>query len=307
MSNQNVSLLVMAAGMGSRYGGLKQLDSMGPSGETLLDYAVFDALRAGFGRLVFIIRKDFEDVFREKIGSKFSSQVQVDYVFQDLNDLPPGTNADPSIRQKPWGTTHAIWCARSVMNGPFVACNADDFYGRDAYQRVGDFLTTATSVDEKPTFAMAGYRLDRTLSEHGSVARGVCVVDGDNWLQKVDEMTKIQRINGVILNQEADRPDVELFGSEPVSMNFWGFTPQLFPLIERRLVEFLNIKGTDPKAESYIPVVTSEFVGDGEAHVAVLPTQGKWFGVTYPDDKAKVQKSILDLVEAGDYPRQLWT
>ncbi len=307
MSNNNVSLLVMAAGMGSRYGGLKQLDPMGPGGETLLDYAVYDALQAGFGRLVFIIRHDFEDLFKEKIGSRFASRVAVDYVFQDPNDLPPGPEADPAARQKPWGTTHAIWCARHAMSGPFIAINADDFYGRDSFKKVGDYLSATAQDDSRPTFAMAGYRLDRTLSEHGSVARGVCVVDEDNWLRKVDEMHKIARgEEGVIKNQEPGRADVELSGSEPVSMNFWGFTPALFPLIERRLVSFLETYGKDPKTESYIPVVVSEIVGDGEARVAVLPTLGRWFGVTYADDKQKVQASINELVTSGEYPAKLW-
>ncbi len=306
MSNASVTLLVMAAGMGSRYGGLKQLDPMGPGGETLLDYAVFDALKAGFGRLVFIIRKDFEAVFRDQIGARFESRVDVGYVFQELNDLPEGTPADPSTRQKPWGTTHAIWAARNALTGPFVACNADDFYGRDAFQKVGDFLSSQPGGQQPPVFAMAGYRLDRTLSEHGTVARGVCVVDADHYLVKVDELTKIARVGGVICNREADRPEMIFTGEEPVSMNFWGFTPALFPLIEEKLIAFLHQQGTDPKAESYIPVVTSDLVGEGKARVAVLPTSGKWFGVTYPDDKAKVEQSILGLIKAGEYPQALW-
>lgn len=295
----------MAAGMGSRYGGLKQMDPMGPSGETLLDYAVYDALRAGFDRLVFIIRRDFEELFKTKVGAKFASRVRVDYVFQDLNELPPGTSADPSIRQKPWGTTHAIWSARHVMDGPFVAVNADDFYGRDAYERVGGFLLSQSAPD-KALFAMAGYRLDRTLSEFGSVARGICVVDANNRLLEVDEMTKIQRIDGVIANRDPSRGERVLTGAEPVSMNFWGFTPAVFPLIEKRLIAFLQANGRDPKAESYIPVVVSELVKAGEAEVAVLPTDGRWFGVTYTDDKPKVQAALRELVAQGEYPETLW-
>lgn len=300
-----LTLLVMAAGMGSRYGGLKQIDPMGPSGETLLDYAVYDALRAGFDRLTFIIRRDFEDLFKKQIGAKFTSRVAVDYVFQDLNELPPGTGADPSVRQKPWGTTHAIWSARHVMDGPFVAVNADDFYGRDAYERVGSYLLNNSSPSAA-SFAMAGYRLDRTLSEFGSVARGICVVDANNRLLEVDEMTKIQRIDGVIANRDPSRAETVLTGAEPVSMNFWGFTPALFPLIEKRLIAFLKTHGKDPKAESYIPSVVSELVGDKEAEVAVLPTAGRWFGVTYTEDKPKVQAALRELVAQGEYPENLW-
>ncbi len=300
-----LTLLVMAAGMGSRYGGLKQIDPMGPSGETLLDYAVYDALRTGFDRLVFIIRRDFEELFKRQIGEKFTTRVAVDYVFQELHELPPGTGAEPSVRQKPWGTTHAIWSARNVLKGPFVAVNADDFYGRDAYQRVGDYLL-AHSSPSKAKFAMAGYRLDKTLSEFGSVARGVCLVDKENRLLEVDEMTKIQRIDGVIANRDPARGQTVLTGAEPVSMNFWGFTPALFPLIEERLIAFLKSNGKDPKAESYIPSVVSELVSNNQAEVAVLPTNGRWFGVTYTEDKSKVQAALKELVAQGEYPEMLW-
>jgi Nucleotidyl transferase len=297
-----LTLLVLAAGMGSRYGGLKQVDPMGPSGETLLDYSVFDALRAGFERVVFIIRRDIEAEFREKIGSRYKGNVSVDYVFQQLDFLPTGFSV-PADRKKPWGTAHAIWCAREALAEPFAAINADDFYGGETYEVVGKFLKTA--APENPHFAMAGYRLDHTLSEHGSVARGVCRVDANRRLITIDECTGIERAGNGIQQKEADGSVRKFRGDEPVSMNFWGLTPAVFPLIEDQLVSFLSTSSSDPKAEFYIPVAIGEMIARGQATLDVLPTDAEWFGVTYREDKLQVMQALKRLHSEGVYPTPL--
>jgi hypothetical protein len=297
-----LTLLVLAAGMGSRYGGLKQVDPMGPSGETLLDYSVFDALRAGFERIVFIIRRDIEKEFREKVGSRYKGNVGVDYAFQQLDFLPEGF-AVPADRKKPWGTAHAIWCAREAISEPFAAINADDFYGRETYEVVGRFLKPA--APQTPHFAMAGYRLDHTLSEHGSVARGVCQVDANRRLITIVEHTGIERVGNEIQEKDADGSVRKFNGEEPVSMNFWGFTPAVFPLVEERLVAFLSTNSSDPKAECYIPVAVGEMIARNQATLEVLPTDADWFGVTYREDKPKVSKALERLHSAGVYPTPL--
>ena len=302
------TLLVLAAGMGSRYGGLKQLDPMGPSGETLLDYSVFDALRAGFGRVVFVIRRDFEVQFRDAVGRRFEDRTEVGYVFQDLDHLPGGLRR-PTTREKPWGTGHAIWCARDDVRTPFAAINADDFYGAGAYRALADFFAAPApeSTGGPAPFAMVGYQLDRTLSEHGSVARGVCAVDAAGDLQRVEECTGIARTapGGPIRCPRPDGSAAEFSGAETVSMNFWGFTPALFPLLEAGLENFLRTKLDDPKAEYYIPVAVAETVAAGTARVRVLPTDATWFGVTYREDKPVGAASLAALVEAGTYPTPL--
>ncbi len=302
------TLLVLAAGMGSRYGGLKQLDPMGPSGETLLDYSVFDALRAGFGRVVFVIRRDFQDQFREAVGRKFEGRTEVGYVFQELDQLPGGFQR-PATRQKPWGTGHAIWCARDAVRTPFAAINADDFYGAGAYRALAGFFAASPAADAGDTaqFAMVGYQLDRTLSEHGSVARGVCAVEGGGHLQRVEECTGIERFapGGVIRSPRPDGSSAEFTGNETVSMNFWGFTPALFPLLETGLERFLRANLDDAKAEYYIPVAVAETIAAGTARVRVLPTDATWFGVTYREDKPVVAASLAALVRAGAYPANL--
>jgi hypothetical protein len=298
-----LTLLVLAAGMGSRYGGLKQLDPMGPSGETLLDYSVFDAVRGGFNRVVFIIRRDIEGEFREKIGARYEGKIAVDYVFQQLDALPDGFSV-PEGRQKPWGTAHAIWCARQALNGPFAAINADDFYGEAAYATLGKFLAAGPS--DATRFAMAGYRLDKTLSENGSVARGVCEVDANGRLIHIVECTNIEGGAEGIRQKEADGSVRTFTGTESVSMNFWGLTPAVFPLLERQLVDFLREKSGDPKSECYIPMAIGEMVGRGEATVDVLPTDATWFGVTYREDKPVVTESLAALHKAGAYPTPLW-
>jgi UTP-glucose-1-phosphate uridylyltransferase len=297
------TLLVLAAGMGSRYGGLKQVDPMGPSGETLLDYSVFDAIRAGFDRVVFIIRRDIEEEFRERVGSRYKGNVPIDYVFQQLDFLPEGFSV-PADRKKPWGTAHAVWCAREALAEPFAAINADDFYGRETYQVIGRFLNAVKP--ESASFAMAGYRLDHTLSQHGSVARGVCKVDSRGRLVAISECTGIECAGSEILQKEADGSVQKFRGDEPVSMNFWGLTPAIFPLIEEQLLTFLSKSSTDPKAECYIPEAIGAMITGGQATLDVLPTDADWFGVTYREDKPEVMKALKELHSEGAYPTPLW-
>ena len=299
------TLVILAAGMGSRYGGLKQVDPVGPSGETIMDYSVFDAVRSGFGRVVFVIRRDFEDVFRRTIGVKYEGVVSVDYAFQSMDDVPPGARVPPE-RVKPWGTAHAIRAARHVVNVPFAAINADDFYGHDAFQRVGAFLSEPQVPGAKPCFAMVGYRLDQTLSEHGSVARGVCKVGADGLLVNVTEMTRLVGVPGGAENREDPDHPVVLTGSERVSMNLWGFTPELFAALETRFPAWLTTHAQNPKDEWYIPFVVDKMISEGAADVAVLPTESAWFGVTYREDKPLVVAAVKNLVAAGEYPGTLW-
>jgi NDP-sugar pyrophosphorylase family protein len=287
------TLLVLAAGMGSRYGGLKQIDPVGPSGEMMLDYAVFDALRAGFGRVVFVIRPDFEEVFRAKVGARYAGRVAVDYVFQSVAALPDGAAA-PAGREKPWGTGHAVWCARDAVRENFAVINADDFYGADSFRQLAEFLTDARGAQ----FALAGFQLDRTLSEHGAVSRGLCRVDDAGFLAAVTEET------GITADQVgAGR---KFSGREIVSMNCWAFTAALFPRLDTQLRAFLRTHGTEPKAEFYLPAAVSGMIERREAAVRVLPAAGTWFGVTYRDDKPRVQAALAALVRAGDYAERLF-
>lgn len=287
------ALLVLAAGMGSRYGGLKQIDPVGPSGELMLDYAVFDALRAGFGRVVFVIRPDFEEVFRAKIGARYAGRVAVDYVFQSIGVLPDDP-AVPAGREKPWGTGHAVWCARGALRENFAVINADDFYGADSFRQLAGFLGEARAAQ----FAMAGFRLDRTLSEHGAVSRGVCRTDGGGFLAAVTEETGITPAQ-----VGAGR---KFSGDEIVSMNCWGFTAALFPRLDAQLRAFLRAHRGDAKAEFYLPAAVSEMIARREAAVRVLPAEGTWFGVTYREDKPRVQAALAGLVRAGAYPKELF-
>lgn len=292
-SFMSLSLVVLAAGMGSRYGGLKQIDPVGPSGETVLDYAVFDAVRAGFDRVVFVIRRDFEALFREKIGARYAGKVVVDYVFQALDALPAGFTP-PAGREKPWGTGHAVWCAKSAIDGNFAVINADDFYGADSFAKLGTFLKAARGGE----FSMVGFKLSNTLSEHGTVARGVTASDASGALTSIVEHTGI------------DPKDVgagkKYSGDEIVSLNCWGFTPALFAGLDAQLKEFLTARATEPKAEFYLPAAVSTMISRGQATVKVLPTESTWFGVTYREDKPRVEASIAALVQAGKYPQKLW-
>lgn len=290
--------------MGSRYGGLKQLDPMGPGGETLLDYSVFDALRAGFGRVVFVIRRDFEAQFRREVGARFERLTDVDYVFQERGDLPGGFTT-PATREKPWGTGHAVWSAREKMGAPFAAINADDFYGAEAYRALAGFFAECDAAAAR--FAMVGYRLSRTLSEHGSVSRGICVVDETGWLQTVEERTRIERAPGDGARYAlADGAWAALTGGETVSLNFWGFTPAIFPLLEEKFARFLDKNLAEPKAEFYLPAAVAGMIDAGAAEVRVLPTDATWFGVTYREDQPTVAASLAALTEAGEYPARLW-
>ena len=290
------TLLVLAAGMGSRYGGLKQLDPVGPGGETLLDYSVHDAMRAGFDRVVFLIRRDIEKDFRAQIGARYGGRISVGYAFQQLADLPEGF-APPAGRTKPWGTAHAVWCAREVITAPFVAINADDFYGAESFRRLGEFLSGVDPSAHPATFAMAGYRLDKTLSEHGTVARGICEVGAGHLLRGVEEITDLaRRADGTI--GSGDRtfaPDT------PVSMNFWAFTPQIFPLLGEKLRAFLAVHAASEKTEFYIPSAVAGMIAAGEATVRVIPTASDWFGVTYREDRPRVVESVAKLVASGGY------
>jgi UTP-glucose-1-phosphate uridylyltransferase len=290
------ALLVLAAGMGSRYGGLKQVDPVGPSGETILDYSVFDALRAGFGRVVFVIRRDFEGMFREKIGAKYEGRVKVDYVFQSVDALPPAF-AVPAGREKPWGTGHATWCAKDAMREPFAVINADDFYGADSFRQLAKFLNSASGRSS----AMVGFYLGNTLSENGAVSRGVCDVSPQGELRGVVEHTGILPV---------EVGQGRKFASETiVSMNCWGFTPGIFPLLDAKFSEFLAgpMLSAPTKAEFYLPGSISDLIQRKETSVRVLPTTSSWFGVTYREDRPRVVAALNELVEKGQYPKTLWS
>jgi hypothetical protein len=320
----SLTLVVLAAGMGSRYGGLKQIDPVGPGGETVLDYAVFDALRAGFDRVVFVIRRDFEAHFRTSIGARYANRVAVDYVFQSLDALPPGY-AVPAGREKPWGTGHAVWCARDVVKGGFAVINADDFYGADSFAQLAKFLAAtpgsppAHTSDRKlqppaqvpahAHFAMVGFKLENTLSEHGTVARGVTSAAANGELRSIVEQT------GIAAEQVG--PGRTYSGQEIVSMNCWGFTPALFAGLDLQFRQFLDSLGARPavaaaphvlpaKAEFYLPAAVSNMIARSEATVRVLPTESTWFGITYRDDKPRVEAAIAELVRTGRYPAKLW-
>ncbi len=297
------ALVILAAGMGSRYGGLKQVDPVGPHGEIVIDYSIYDALAAGFSKLVFIIRKDIEEVFREVIGSKFEDKIEVSYVFQELDMLPEGFKV-PEGRTKPWGTAHAIWCARDVVKEPFAAINADDFYGQSAYHEMAAFLSKISDINA-PTFSMVGFILKNTLSDYGTVSRGICKVSTDGNLEEVNELTKIARTESGARHEDGEH-QVDLTGEEVVSMNFWGFTPLIFPHLEKQFNDFLEKSGQELKSEFYIPVAVDQMVQSGDATMRVLTSQDSWFGVTYPEDKATVVKNIRELIKAGQYPEDLW-
>jgi len=294
------TLLVLAAGMGSRYGGLKQIDPVGPAGETIIDYSIYDAMRAGFGKLVFVIRHDIEQQFREIVGSRFEKRIAVEYAFQELNKLPAGFSV-PEGRTKPWGTTHAILMAESVVKEPFAAINADDFYGQRAYKVLAEHLTTGTS-----DYAMVGFTLKNTLSDHGSVARGVSQTDASQYLTSIVEMLKIERDGTGAKNTDAEGKVTQLTGDEAVSMNFWGFTPALFPQIKVEFEKFLKKAGGELKSECYIPATVGELVTGGKAKVKVLRSPDSWFGVTYREDRPTVVESIRKLIAKGEYPEKVW-
>ena len=285
----------MAAGMGSRYGGLKQLDPVGPSGETIIDYSVYDAIRSGFNKIVFIIRKDFEKEFRSQITDKYQDRIKVEFAFQDLNDLPQGFTC-PEGRIKPWGTGHAILTASELIQEPFVAINGDDFYGYESFKIVADYYQ-----GEGATFSMVAFQLDKTLSEFGGVTRGLCTVRTD-LLDTVVETGDLMRTEDGI---SSDR-EIELDGSEPVSMNVWGFTPDLFKHLKAMFIDFLEKEGSEMKSEYLIPTVVNNLIRSGQKQVHVLRTSSKWFGVTYKEDKPFVSQQIQELIDDDTYPKKLF-
>lgn len=301
------TLFLLAAGMGSRYGGLKQLDGLGPNGETIMDYSIYDAIQAGFGKLVFVIRKDFEKDFRDKIISKYEGHIPCELVFQSLDDLPEGFKC-PEGRVKPWGTNHAVLMGKDVIKEPFCVINCDDFYNRDAFMAVGKFLSELPE-GSKNRYAMVGFRIGNTLSENGSVARGICGKDAEGNLTDVVERTEIMRVNDVISYKD-ENGEWQPVGGEnvPVSMNMWGFTPDYFAYSEAYFKEFLS----DPKnmenlkAEFFIPLMVDKLINEGTATVKVLDTTSKWFGVTYAADRDAVVAKIQSLIDAGVYPAKLF-
>jgi NDP-sugar pyrophosphorylase family protein len=298
------TLLVLAAGMGSRYGGLKQIDPVGPNGETIIDYSIHDAIRAGFSKVVFVIRKDIEDEFRQSIGSRFEGVIPVEYAFQDLADLPVGFSV-PGSRVKPWGTGHAIMAARDLINEPFAAINADDFYGRTAYQLLRTHLNSATDAD-CADYAMVGFVLGKTLSDNGSVSRGVCECDKDGFVSRLVERTRIFRDGDDARIVEDDGSETRVAGGSLVSMNFWGFTPSIFDHLDSEFRVFLSEHGTEPKSEFLIPTVTGTLVTRGQARLTMLESPDPWFGITYQEDKPVVTENIRKLVDAGVYPERLF-
>lgn len=298
------TLLVLAAGMGSRYGGLKQIDPIGPNGEIIIDYSIFDAVKAGFGKVVFVIRKDIEDMFKEHIGSRFEGIIPVEYAFQQLDDLPVGFGV-PEGRTKPWGTGHAIYAARNVVKEPFAVINADDFYGKSAYKLIAEKLSK-TKDSEIADYSMVGFVLSNTLSENGFVSRGVCELGSNNILDTVVERTNIiKTATGAEATLE-NGDKLPLTGTEVVSMNFWGFTPSLFTHLEVMFTDFLKNRGSELKSEFYIPSVVADLIKEGKASAQVLTSTDSWFGVTYPEDKEQVVKSVRALVEEGIYPNKLF-
>ena len=288
--------------MGSRYGGLKQIDPVGPNGEFIIDYSVFDAKRAGFGKVVFIIRKDIEKDFREQIGSRYEGMIPVEYAYQDLDDLP-GDFSRPEGRSKPWGTGHAVWAARNVVNEPFAAINADDFYGQSGFALLADWLSSRDPASTD--FSMCGFTLEKTLSDHGTVSRGICTRDGRSFLRDVEEHTGIGRTESGIAGTNGRGEEVAFTGEEIVSMNMWGFTPALFVHLEKLFTEFLSERINEEKSEFYLPFAIDEMIKKGISQVEVLHSRDSWFGVTYREDKPRVTASLAALIEEGRYPRSL--
>lgn len=296
------TLVILAAGMASRYGSMKQTAGFGPSGETIMEYSIYDAIKAGFGKVVFIIREEFADVFKSLIEPKVAGKIATDYVYQSL-DAFIGDKTVPADRTKPWGTAHAVLCCKNAVKEPFVVINADDFYGADAFKKAFDFLTTACN---DTTYCLVGYELKRTLSENGSVSRGVCDVDADGNLTDINERTSIFRNDAGVITYE-DRDGLhEVNENASVSMNFWGFSPNIFELSQTLFDDFLATEMNKPKSEFFIPIVADHFVKSGKGVIKVIPTTAQWFGVTFIEDAPSVQASIDKLVADGIYPTNLW-
>ena len=298
------TLFVLAAGMGSRYGGLKQLDGLGPNGETIMDYSIFDAIRGGFGKIVFVIRRDFEQDFRDKVLSKYEGHIPTELVFQAIDDLPESFTC-PAERVKPWGTNHAVLMGKDVIKEPFAVINADDFYSRDAFAVMGKWLN---ELPEGSTgkYSMVGFRICNTLSENGTVARGVCGKNEAGMLTDVVERTEIMRVDGTICYKDENGEWQPVGEETPVSMNFWGFTPDYFNYSEAQFVDFLKENIDKPKSEFFIPLVVDTLINSGKATCEVLDTTAKWFGVTYAADRPGTVEKIQALVDAGEYPNKLF-
>ena len=296
------TLLILAAGMGSRFGGLKQIESVGMSEEAIIDYSIYDAIRAGFGKVVFIIRKSFAEAFQEKFDSKLKGKINVEYVFQELDNLPEGFTL-PEGREKPWGTAHAILTAQNAINEPFCAINADDFYGLNAYKVMADFLINSKESDR---FSMVGYYLRNTLSDFGSVSRGICSVGENNDLIKIVEATKIIKKGNKIISIEENGNETPLTGNEIASMNMWGFKPSIFETLNKKFIEFLKTEINKPKSEMYIPSAVFNMIQEKTATVKVLKADSPWFGITYQEDKPIVMEKIRSLIAQGEYPERLF-
>ncbi|WP_026897907.1 nucleotidyltransferase family protein [Daejeonella oryzae] len=295
------TLLILAAGMASRYGSMKQTDGFGPNGETIIDYSISDAIKAGFGKVVFIIKEEFLDNFKSIFEPKLAGKVETDYVFQTFDLQKYGIDKEIE-RAKPWGTGHAILEAKNQVHEPFCVINADDYYGYEAFKNMATFLTSEAAENK---YSIVGYKIGNTLSENGSVSRGVCQTDDKGNMSEIDERTKVYSKNGGIVFEENDK-EFPLDASTPVSMNFWGFTPHVFPTIEELFVEFVKNNENDPKAEFFIPLIADHLIKHNIATFKVIPTDAKWFGVTYKEDKPIVQASIDKLVSSGEYPNNLW-
>lgn len=295
----DLTLLVLAAGMGSRYGGLKQIDPFGPGGEAILDYSVYDAARAGFNKVVFVIRRDIEEAFRAGIGARYHGHISVEYVFQEIEALPDGYTV-PSGRTKPWGTTHALLAASGAIHEPFAVINADDFYGLESYRVLAQHLASA------PQYAMVGFPLRNTLSEFGPVSRGLCRIDDAGFLKQIVELKEIERNGEDAVSTEAGGAQTQLPGDSIVSMNMWGFTPAISGQLRSRFLAFLAQHGKDLKAECYLPTEMNELIRGGEAEVRVLQSNGTWFGVTYREDRPRAIETLRGLIESGSYPSRLW-
>ena len=296
--------MFLAAGIGSRYGGLKQIDPVGPSGETIIDYSIYDAIRAGFDKLVFVIRHDIETDFKAIIGQKFEGRIAIDYAFQELDKIPSGFSVPPN-RKKPWGTGHAMLMTKDIIDTNFAVINADDFYGATSFQVLGDYLKTARD-EAKAAYSMVGFILRNTLSDFGSVARGVCQQDNDGFLQHVVELIKIERDGDQAKNTDDSGQVQALSGDEIVSMNMWGFTPSIFAHLEEQFTDFIQARGHEEKSEFYIPFAVNNLITAQQAQVKVLSSSDPWFGVTYQQDRPHVVEQIRGLVDQNVYPAKLW-
>lgn len=296
------TLVIMAAGMASRYGSMKQIQQFGPSGETIMDYSIYDAIKSGFGKVVFIIRRDFAEDFKNIFEPKLDGKIETEYVYQEL-DAFLGAHSIPADRKKPWGTAHAILCAHNAVQGPFAVINADDFYGSDAFIKANNFLVTECRED---LYGIVAYNLNKTLSEHGSVSRGVIEVGDKNQLLGINERVKLYRQNGQIVYEETDGTTYPVEEEAKSSMNFWCFHPSIFPFIREEFAAFLGRSINDPKAEFLIPFVADQFIKSGRGSIKVIPTSAPWFGVTYREDAPIVQRNLDQLIETNEYPNRLW-